>query len=74
MININEIIIDISDIEIMNDSETINEEEIYGNEYISINGKISRTDMKMADSVDNNIRIKIINDIIYSGRIHSSIN
>jgi hypothetical protein len=58
----------------LKNSEKINKNEIYGNRYISISGKIFLTDMKMEDRIDNNIRTDTINGIIYPGRIHPSIN
>jgi hypothetical protein len=63
----------------ISDSEIMSEEEIYGKEYISIDGKAPFTDMKTADSVDNismresNTRIRITNNTIYPDSIYLSL-
>jgi hypothetical protein len=77
--NVNKLIIDISNAEVVSDSEVMSEEEIYGKEYISVDGKAPFTDMKTADSVDHismkgsNTRIRIINDTVYPDSIYLSL-
>jgi hypothetical protein len=80
MISVNRITINISDAEMVSNSEIISEKEIYGNGYMSVNGKTPSINVKTADSIDDisikesDIRIRIINDAVCPDSIHFSIN
>jgi hypothetical protein len=53
MMSVNGSTIDISDSQMLIDSEAMSEEEIYGEGYVSVGGKAPRTDVETADYVDD---------------------